>query len=39
MKVIKSYKKVKKLRFKNKLKERNFKQNWIGIFEHDKEKL
>lgn len=33
---IKEYKKAKKLKFKNKLEERNFKNEWKDLFENDK---
>jgi len=33
---VKEYKKSKKLKFKDKLEERNFKNNWLALFENDK---
>ena len=32
---IKEYKKAKKLKFKDKLEERNFKNDWLALFEND----
>ena len=36
---VKEYKKAKKLKFANKLEERKFKDEWIDLFENDKEKV
>ncbi len=36
---IKEYKKAKKLKFADKLQERNFKQEWQAIFENDKKEV
>ncbi|APW65819.1 hypothetical protein LPB137_08105 [Poseidonibacter parvus] len=36
---VKEYKKAKKLKFKDKLEERNFKNDWKALFENDKKEV
>ena len=36
---MREYKKAKKLKFADKLEERNFKNDWKPLFEHDQAKL
>jgi len=36
---VKEYTKAKKIKFADKLEERNFKNDWIALFENDKKEL